>query len=116
MKSLFKNKFLLLILVIVVAIAGWFYWGGGEDVAIPLPEDSNVEQNAAIGAEVDELLQAVNSIELDSSFFSKNTFKSLQSFELFITSSPLGRINPFADYGRSESDRVTTTQFLTGTE
>lgn len=116
MKSLLQNKFLLITFILVLALGGWFYFGGGNDVALPLPADSRIDQNAAIGAEVDDLLRTVRSIKLDAGFFSENTFRSLQSFELFITSSPVGRENPFRDYSRASSDRVTTTRILTETE
>lgn len=107
MKSLLKNKFLLIVLVITLGVAVWFWFFRGDEVEEIVISDTE-QQTLQTEAEVQSLLKRIQAIRFDESVFADRVYGSLRRFTQFFTSTPVGRSDPFDNYSRASADRVTT--------
>ncbi len=93
------NKTTIITIVSIVAIAGavYFYFMGhstASDVGT-LEEQTDPEIQAS-AARVLVLLNQINSIKIDTKFFSSPEYQTLRDFSIAIPTLPVGRPNPFA--------------------
>ncbi len=83
-----------MVVVIVMAAIGYFYVTGSS-----APAGSSgltAESNGDVGLAEVNLLNQIQSIQINSSLFQDNTFLSLRDYTVDIPSQNVGRPNPFA--------------------
>jgi short subunit fatty acids transporter len=90
--DLLKNK-MVLGLVAAAACAGLLYWWWGGSSAEPL---LNAEPSSPLSSDLLATLGSLNTITLDETIFSDETFRSLTDFGVTIPPQAIGRRNPFA--------------------
>jgi len=81
--------------------------GGGGTVAVAAPDE------IVVGKELLDLFDQMKLITLDQNIFTNPVFNSLNDFGLTIAPQPIGRNNPFAPLGTSNSAGTTTTETIT---
>lgn len=83
-----------------LAFGGAWYYKNKFSVAPPDEFDSTtlkaVSSQKKVGAKTLQLLNQVNSLNLDTEFFAGPAFTFFTSYEVEIPDQPVGRINPFA--------------------
>lgn len=100
-----KNKIILIIVVVIVAAFMWF--GLAEQKPTNNLLSSEVRSNSSpADQETLRVLLDMRSIRLDSSIFENPAFASLRDFGKDIIPEPVGRNNPFAPVGSSQSARI----------
>ncbi len=88
------KSWIILGVVVVIAVIVYFYYSGGQ-----APADSSgltTDNGAAVGAEVFGLLSEINSLSIDTSIFSGQTYQTLVDHTVPIPVLNVGRPNPFA--------------------
>ncbi len=98
MKNLFHSKGTISVIVIVVilVIAYFYYEGGSSTGSGSLLQSQSSDQS--IGAAELNLLNQIQSLNVDSSLFKDPGYQSLVDYSVAIPSEPVGRPNPFAPY------------------
>ena len=96
MKSLFKNKIVLLVLAGVI-LAGVVWFSFMRDASQkPLLTTEDLTAANAVDSDVVAILLQLRAVSLSGTIFSDPTFMSLQDFGSQIVPEPVGRPNPFA--------------------
>ena len=88
--------------IIVILLAGaFFYWLSGRsgEETPPITELPASSPDAALGRNLLVALAKLKSTALDTSIFDDPVFMSLKDFGVEIASQPVGRRNPFAEFG-----------------
>lgn len=90
------NSWITIVGIIIVAALIYFIFFAGE----PSASDQNLLQVGAaaepVGQRVLSLLNQIQSLRIDDSFFSDPVYGSLQDYSVAIPQLPVGRDNPFA--------------------
>ncbi|MDP2593598.1 MAG: hypothetical protein Q8P52_03055 [bacterium] len=117
-----KNKKVILISFAGVLCFSAIYWFMFKDDADVSDQDFLVTQvsvspgDLIVGRELLGLLSRLRITTLDTEFFDRQDFLSLQDFSREITAQPVGRENPFAPFervspGASETEKVSPSAF-----
>src|SRR3989338_3896274 len=88
--------------IIVILLAGaFFYWlsGRSSGEAPPITELPASTLDTTLGRDLLVALAKLKSTALDTSIFDDPVFMSLKDFGVEIASQPVGRRNPFAEFG-----------------
>lgn len=90
-------------IIALVLAGGFFYWLADRPgvEAPPITELSATTFNATLGRELLTTLAKLKSTTLDTGIFDDPVFASLQDFGIEIAPQPVGRRNPFAEFGKS---------------
>ena len=97
-----KTIFILTGVVLVAAAIYYFYYSGAATVTTgdsTLSGDSSQTVSSAEGQKVLNLLNEINSLQIDTKFFESPAYQSLVDFSVQIPPVPVGRPNPFSDFG-----------------
>lgn len=96
MKTLFKNKIILLVVAVLV-IAMFLY-----NTIFNTADDSLLSESSAVsvGDDLLKINEELKKVTLDSSLFSSAGFMRLIDFSTQITPQATGRTNPFNTIGR----------------
>jgi len=81
------------IAAIVIAAIAYFYYTGSTATSTSLVASTN---NAAVGSQVLDLLNQIQSLNIDASIFSDPGYKTLRDYSVPIPTVDVGRPNPFA--------------------
>ena len=90
------------IIIVVVLAGGWYFFSKGSSspsTSQLIPSTSN-DANAAVGANVLNVLNSVSSIKIDVSFFQTTAYQSLVDYSITVPPQAVGRPNPFAPVGQ----------------
>jgi hypothetical protein len=90
-----KMSYLIIALVVAVALLGYFYWSGSkapESMTLDIEEGAN----QAVGIRVLNLLNEINSLNIDNEFFKDPAYTSLRDHTVVIPPLPIGRSNPLS--------------------
>lgn len=109
-----NKKNLVLVVIIIAVILGAYYMfaKSGDDVnddALLVaeyqmgPDGTALSDTGMIGQDLLNLLNELESIELDDSIFSNEIFTSFEDYTIEITAQPVGRDNPFAPLPSAKS-------------
>lgn len=89
-----KTPYIVITIVVIFLAIGYFYWSGSkpaESLTLDLGEDGQI-----VGARVFRLLNEIDSLSIDSSFFSDRSYKTLVDHSVVIPTLSVGRSNPFS--------------------
>ena len=90
-----KMPYVIIAIVVGIAVTVYFYWNGSQPPATTtLDQISSSDQ--IVGAKVFKLLSEINSLKIDSAFFSDPSYLTLRDYSVEIPPLPIGRSNPFA--------------------
>ena len=83
-------------ILVIVALAGlgYFWWSGNSTPASSSITSS--DSQAAVGVQVLNLLNQIQSLSIDTSLFTDPAYKTLVDYSVMIPPVPVGRSNPFA--------------------
>ena len=94
-----RQKFLMVVLIVVVIGAVIFFisFNSSNIVISEMTFDDfgNPIETLAVGQDLINLLDRLQSVELDSSIFNSPAFKSLTDYSIQLPTIPQGRLNPF---------------------
>ena len=119
MMSHFNKKTLLIIGVAFVAVAALLFFLFGGQSEAPSDGLSSVEDSPLVdtlGRDLLTLLSRLTTTELNTSLFSDPLFVGLRDFGVAIAPQPVGRRNPFADFGAGVSVLKSGTKAAGGTK
>lgn len=105
-----NNKIAVVAVAVVIAGLAWYGSGlgsGATDGAVLTSDNPTGAQAAQERAVLDALLQ-LRTIELRGDVFSDPAFLSLRDFRSEIVPEPVGRRNPFAPLGASDTTSTVT--------
>ncbi len=95
-----KKAFIAGIVVILLAVGFLFYLlGDTQESSSAVTEIAVSPLEGELGRELLMLLAKLKSTKLDASVFTDPIFKSLRDFGVDIAPQPVGRRNPFAEFG-----------------
>lgn len=100
-----KNKIIIGILIVIIAAFAWFGLSDQQPTTSLLSNESR-SSNSAADQEILRVLLDMRSIRLDSSIFENPAFASLRDFGRDIVPEPVGRTNPFAPVGSTQTSSV----------
>lgn len=90
-----KNWITVAVIIAVAAIIYFAFFAGAPDAS-----DQSLLQSSpggvAVGAQVLGLLNQIQSLRIDDSFFTGAAYNSLQDYSVAVPPLPVGRENPFA--------------------
>lgn len=95
--SSFKSTIVVLIIMALV-LGGYFYWSGNSSSTQSSGTstlDASSDQ-AAVGVQVLNLLNQIQSLRIDTSLFTDAGYRTLRDYSVPIPSVDVGRPNPFA--------------------
>lgn len=90
-----KSWATIAVIVAVAAIAYFAFFAGAPDASDQSLLQSSPE-GAEVGVQVLGLLNQIESLKIDDSFFAGAVYNSLQDYSVAIPPLPVGRDNPFA--------------------
>lgn len=93
MKFFQKNSATILVIILFVAVmmAYKYLWKS---------ENAMEAEAVAVGSDLVELSNTLQSVTLNTDLFSRPAYTSLKEFRTPLQPQPLGRPNPFAEIGR----------------
>jgi len=90
-----KLPYLITVLAIALLFLAYLYWSGSNG-----PESMTLEEldgsNQEVGVKVLNLLNEINSLNIDKQFFKDQAYQTLQDYTVEIPALPVGRSNPFS--------------------
>lgn len=88
-----KKNIIIIVAVIVIAALAFYYMSSS-----PSATDTGLQSNSAnaVGASEIALLNQVEALRIDTTFFNDPAYKSLVDYSVAITPEAVGRPNPFA--------------------
>jgi hypothetical protein len=89
-----KMPYIIIGIVVAVAVLVYFYWAGSSTPSSETLEETSNGQ--VVGAKVFVLLNEINYLKIDSTFFTDPSYKTLRDYSVPIPTLPIGRPNPFA--------------------
>ena len=96
------KKYKVTLLVLVFVIGGYYAFVTFGSPKVPegiLTSQSAFVDGTEAGQEIIQILEEINSIELDTGIFEDEKFNSLKNFVPEVKSEPQGRRNPFEPIG-----------------
>ena len=75
------------------------YIAGTENDPLLTSTSESSDQGALLGQEIVEILEEIQSIEIDTSFFENSAFTQLIDYRTQVEPEPVGRRNPFEEIG-----------------
>jgi hypothetical protein len=90
-----KMPYLIVTLIVALLLLGYFYWSGSqttENLTFDIVDGSN----QAVGVRVLNLLNEINSLNIDNSFFNDPAYQTLRDNSVSIPPLPVGRSNPLS--------------------
>jgi hypothetical protein len=84
-----------ILVVIALAGLGYFWWSGNNTPSSSSISGTDASQ-AAVGVQVLNLLNQIQSLNIDTSLFSDPAFRTLVDYSVTIPPVNVGRPNPFA--------------------
>lgn len=90
-----KSIIVIVVIVIIAAIVYFYYEGsaGPDSSALSLEAGGNAD---VVGAQVLGLLNQIQSLKIDRSFFTDPAYQTLRDYSVAIPPQNVGRPNPFA--------------------
>ena len=104
-----KYKKLLIAAGVIIVLALGYSFFSGEEIPEGLTSQAAGGLAPEEGGDLIALLAELKSIELDTSILQNPTFLTLEDFSVSLTAEPVGRSNPFAPLGTSNTPVATTT-------
>lgn len=89
-----KTPYIVIAIVTIFLVIGYFYWSGSKPVDSLTLESGGDGQ--VVGARVLRLLNEIDSLSIDSEFFSDKSYQTLVDRSVIVPSLPVGRSNPFS--------------------
>lgn len=93
--SSMKNWIIVAIIIAVAAIVYFMFFAGVPEASSQSLLQASPE-DIAVGAQVLGLLNQIQSLQIDDSFFTGAAYNSLQDYSVAVPPLPVGRENPFA--------------------
>ncbi len=82
--------------IIAIALVAYFAFFSGNGSTEAISSLESEQNNQVVGARVLSLLNQVQSLNIDVSFFQDQTYQSLQDYAVAVPPQEVGRQNPFA--------------------
>ncbi len=116
-----KNAIIAIVIILVLFIGGYFYLKGtpNDDAVSSLDivgGQGEADANASIkGSQILLLLSQIKSINIDTSIFNNQMYKSLIDYTVEVPQQNVGKVNPFAEFIGSNVSVSTNTETKTTT-
>jgi hypothetical protein len=89
-----KTPYIVITIVVIFLAIGYFYWSGTKPTDSLTLESGGDSQ--VVGSRVLRLLNEIDSLSIDSSFFSDKSYETLIDHSVVIPTLSVGRSNPFS--------------------
>lgn len=116
-----KNAIIAIVIILVVFAGGYFYFKGNpNDSAVSSldviggPGEGNSDAGVK-GSQILLLLSQIKSINIDTSIFNNQMYKSLIDYTVEVPQQNVGKVNPFAEFVGSSVNVSSNTETKTTT-
>lgn len=95
-----KKILTIFVLLVIIGVATYILFFKAEEPELIFDDSGNLVTAQVVGADLIALLEELQSVRFDSSFFRSPAFTGLSDYSIDLGVQPQGRNNPFDAIGR----------------